>query len=121
MEDVSLSDMRWKDRASCADKELSLFFSSPKSDSTIIAFSICKSCPVRAECFYEALIYGYDGTWGGSTFDQRHAVIVSYLDSDLSNLNKSNVQDLIKVVDQIGKTKNTALSDIHNSKLNITE
>lgn len=113
--------MRWKDKALCADKDLSLFFASPKSDSTALAFSICKSCPVRSECFHEALVYGYDGTWGGSTLDQRRAIIVSHLDSDLSNLNKSNVNDLIKVVDKIGRTKNTALTDIYNSTIHHME
>ncbi len=121
LEDVSLSEMHWKDKALCSDKELSLFFSSPKSDSTLIAFSICKSCPVRAECLYEAFTYGYDGTWGGSTLDQRQAIVISYFDANVTNIKFSQLQSIIQVVDKIGKTKNLALIDINNSKLNLME
>lgn len=113
--------MHWKDNALCSDKELSLFFSSPKSDSTLIAFSICKACPVRAECIYEAFTYGYDGTWGGSTLDQRQAILISYFDADVSNVQFSQLPNVLKIVDKIGKTKNLALIDIHNSKLNLME
>jgi hypothetical protein len=41
MNDVSLSDMKWKDNALCSDKELSIFFASPKSDTTLTAISVC--------------------------------------------------------------------------------
>lgn len=116
MNDVSLSDMKWKDNALCADKELSIFFASPKSDTTITAISICKSCTVRKECFYEAMSYGYDGVWGGSTLDQRQAIIINYLNSDLTDLTRDQSDHLLTYVDKIGRTKNTALADIHNSQ-----
>jgi len=116
IEDVSVSEMGWKDKASCSDKELSIFFASPKSDVTTVAISICKSCPVRNECFYEAISYGYDGVWGGSTYDQRRALIINFLDSDLTNLTKEISNDLVSIVDGIGKTKNTALYSLKNIK-----
>ena len=116
IEDVSLSEMGWKDRALCSDKELSLFFAPSKSDVTTVAISICQSCPVRQQCFYEAISYGYDGVWGGSTYDQRRALIINLLDSDLTNLTKEVSNYLVSIVDTVGKTKNTALSSLQNIK-----
>jgi hypothetical protein len=121
IDDVSLSDMGWKDRSACADKELSIFFASPKSDVTTVAISICKTCPVRQECFYEAITYGYDGVWGGSTYDQRRALIINFLDSDLTNLTKKLSNELVSIVDFIGKTKNTALHSLQNIKTQTME
>ena len=114
LEEVSFSETQWKSKASCVDKDLSIFFATPKSDTTLVAFSICKKCPVRFQCFYEALEYGYEGTWGGTTVDQRQVLILTYLDSDLSNLNKTNAQQMLSMADKIGRTKSTALADIYN-------
>jgi hypothetical protein len=110
--DVSLSQTRWKDKASCKDKDTSLFFTTPKSDEAIVAMSICKSCPVRPDCFYESLQYGYDGIWGGSNLDQRLAVIAVMLDYDLTYLTKELSDSYLQYIDRIGKTKNTAIADL---------
>jgi WhiB family redox-sensing transcriptional regulator len=119
--EVTLSETRWKEKASCKDKDTNLFFATPKSDESIIATAICKSCPVRAECFYEALQFGYDGIWGGSNADQRTAIIGVMLDYNLSNLTKELSDSLIHLVDEIGKTKNSALADLINYKSTITD
>lgn len=121
LHDVSLSDTRWKAEAICRSQDTSIFFSTPKSDSTIIALSICKRCPVRKQCFYEALQYGYDGIWGGSTPDQRQVLISVYLDSDLSNLTQKAADEMLVMVDKIGRTKATALADIYNSQQSYME
>jgi hypothetical protein len=114
LEAVSFSDTAWKSSALCSDKDLSIFFATSKSDTTLTAISICKRCPVRFQCFYEALEYGYDGTWGGSTVDQRQVLIRSCLDSDLSNLNKTTAEQMFSLVDKIGRTKSAATVDIYN-------
>jgi len=114
LEDVSYNDTKWKTNALCSDQDLSIFFATPKSTSTITAMSICKRCPVRFECFYESLQYGYEGTWGGSTVEQRQVLIKTYIDSDLSNLNKENAKEMFSMVDKIGRTKGTAMADIYN-------
>lgn len=121
IDDVSSSEMRWKDRAACADKELSIFFQSPKSDVTTVAISICKTCPVKNDCFYEAMTYGYDGVWGGSTYDQRRALIVNYLDYDLNNLTRKLSDQFVSIIDLVGKTKNTALQSLQNIKIHTME
>lgn len=119
--DVSLSQTRWKENASCKDKDTSLFFATPKSDEAIIATSICKSCSVRADCFYEAMQYGYDGIWGGSNMDQRLAIIAIMLDYNLVNLTKELSDSYLLLIDRIGKTKNTAIADLINYNSTITD
>lgn len=119
--EVTLSETRWKEKAACKDKDTNLFFATPKSDESIIAVSICKSCPVRADCFYESIQFGYDGIWGGSNADQRSAIIGVMLDYNLVNFTKQISDSLLHLVDEIGKTKNTALSDLINYKTTITD
>ena len=117
LSDVVLSQVSWKDKAICKTKEVSIFFANPKSNETNLAVSICKSCPVRQDCFYEAIQYGYDGIWGGSTAEQRQSIIAVMMDSNIVDLKKETSDTLLSYVDIIGKTKNTAAADLINIKL----
>lgn len=117
LSDVVLSQVSWKDKALCRTKETSIFFGNPKSNETNLAVSICKSCPVRQDCFYEAIQYGYDGVWGGSTAEQRQSIIDVVMESNITNLKKETSNILLSYVDIIGKTKNSATADLINIKL----
>jgi len=121
VDDVASYEMYWKDQAACVDEDLSLFFAAPKSSNTTIAISICQSCPVRQECFYEGMIYGYDGIWGGSTYDQRRALAINFLNYDLGNLTKKLSSKLLSIVDLIGKTRTTAISSLQDIKTHTME
>lgn len=114
---ISPSEMKWRDDAACSSESTSIFFVTPKSEFINSAISLCKSCPVRSECFYEAMSYGYYGIWGGSTEEQRFVLIRTVLNSDLSSFNKEQSDYLLSFVDLIGKTKNTAMADIVNYNL----
>ena len=121
LSDVSLSESSWKTKAACKDKETSLFFSTPKSDQAIVAMAICRSCPVRAECFYESLQYGYYGIWCGSNLDQRLAIIAVMLNYDLSSLTRELSDSYLQYIDRIGRTKNTAIADLVHYKSSTTD
>ena len=109
---ISPSEMKWRDRSACATESTNLFFVTPKSDLINSAINLCKSCPVRSECFYEAMTYSYYGVWGGSTEEQRFVLVRNVLNSDLSSFNKDQSDYLLSYIDRIGKTKNTAIADI---------
>lgn len=111
---ITPSEMKWRDKASCLGKGVDPFFVTPKSQYIAKAIAVCKSCPVRSECFYEAMSYGYDGIWGGSTYDQRLVLVKTLLNSDLTEFNYSKSNNLLPIVDKIGRTKETAMADIYN-------
>src|SRR5579859_397962 len=45
--------LTWRDRASCKDLGIDLFFSDNRVDQTY-AVGVCQSCPVRQDCFDNA-------------------------------------------------------------------
>lgn len=112
---ISPSEMNWRDRAVCSNQPTDKFFATPKSCLISSALAICKTCPVRSDCFYEAMQYNYDGVWGGSTYEQRLVLMRTILKSDLTDFTREKSDALMPYVDNIGITKNTALSDIINN------
>lgn len=78
-------DMTWRENANCKDIPTNDFFpieitknNRKEVNKTI---SICKSCPVAAQCVLEAIVNDYDGIWGGTTMYQRYSYI-RYLNSN---------------------------------------
>jgi hypothetical protein len=56
--------------AACRDlpeEEKRLFF----SKNTTKAVKICEQCTVREACLIEALSFGAQGVWGGTTYTER--------------------------------------------------
>jgi len=121
MSSISYREMSWRDNAACSTVDTNVFFSTPKSPTVHQALSICKSCPVRKECFYEAVLYGYDGIWGGSTLEQRFVLISYSLDGSLANFDRQKSDTLFSYVDKIGITKNAALADLLTYKYKLSE
>lgn len=64
----------WEDAAACAQADPALFFPEDgHADQAGEAKSVCRSCPVRAECLNHALTSGEEfGIWGGTTERERH-------------------------------------------------
>jgi hypothetical protein len=56
----------WQDEAKCGGQKTSLFF-----DNETKAKAFCIGCPVMAECLEIALVYNYQGVWGGTTEKER--------------------------------------------------
>lgn len=56
----------WQDEAKCGGQETSTFFDNEKQ-----AKKFCRGCPVIEECLETALVYNYDGVWGGTTARER--------------------------------------------------
>jgi WhiB family redox-sensing transcriptional regulator len=68
--------MDWRHRASCRDEDPELFFpvgtGGPALRQLAEAKTVCRRCPVTAECLQEALGNGSDwGVWGGTSEDER--------------------------------------------------
>jgi hypothetical protein len=56
----------WQDEAKCGGQETSEFFDNEKT-----AKKVCIGCPVIADCLETALVYDYEGVWGGTTKRER--------------------------------------------------
>lgn len=71
--------MDWRHRAACKDEDPELFFPVGTSGPALLqiteAKSVCRRCPVAAECLNWALATGQDdGIWGAMTEDERRAL-----------------------------------------------
>jgi WhiB family redox-sensing transcriptional regulator len=69
----------WRHRAACRNLDPEIFFpvgtSGPALLQIVEAKSICRRCPVAAECLTWALESGQDyGVWGGTSEDERRAL-----------------------------------------------
>lgn len=73
---MSNNDPYWRDWAACAGSEPELFF--PATGVTPrAALRTCGECPVRRPCLAYALDLGttLEGVWGGTTANQRRAML----------------------------------------------
>jgi len=71
--------MDWRHRAICRDEDPELFFPVGNSGPALLqaaeAKTVCRRCPVVADCLAWALESGQDaGVWGGMTEDERRAL-----------------------------------------------
>lgn len=63
----------WQESAACGGTNAKVFFRAKPS----AAKEICRGCPVRAECLYDAIGSKADnGIWGGLTYHERRALPV---------------------------------------------
>lgn len=62
----------WHARARCKDMDRSLFFPPPPPNGKReleFAMAVCRRCPVRLECYEDAISHSYTmGVWGGRHF-----------------------------------------------------
>jgi len=78
----------WQNEAKCGGQETSEFF-----DNEDKAKQFCVGCPVIEECLETALVYNYEGVWGGTTskerrrFPERDRIFIreDYKDSGMFN------------------------------------
>jgi WhiB family transcriptional regulator, redox-sensing transcriptional regulator len=73
-------DANWRDDAACLHADPELFFpvsmTGPALDQVDEAKRICRTCPVCERCLAWALNVGdVSGIWGGSTEDERRALL----------------------------------------------
>lgn len=78
--DVPGLGIRWQDQAQCGGADRELFFADDMRDTTAKARvdqarAICRVCPVRQACLDYALATSAWGVWGGTTRDQRAAIL----------------------------------------------
>lgn len=71
--------MDWRQYGACLDEDPELFFpvgtTGPALVQTEDAKSVCRACPVRAECLRWALESGQEsGVWGGTSEAERRAL-----------------------------------------------
>lgn len=63
----------WRHQSACAKADNNIFFPLKITAASVKqALTYCKTCPVKIECAQTAVIYDYDGIWGGTTTAQRN-------------------------------------------------
>jgi len=92
----------WRQQASCKGKNTDDFFpvaiTKSNIDSIRSIYSMCANCPVISHCFYEAMLYDYDGIWAHTTYKQRKAYLKYFLNNDLENFTFLQAQQLINQI-----------------------
>ena len=95
----------WRMNRACAGVNTSVFFPLKITSSTISqAMSYCKNCSVRAECIQTAVIYGYDGIWGGSTMAQRNYLIKNEFNNITENFTLSDAKKMLQHISFVSVT-----------------
>jgi hypothetical protein len=102
----SMYDTRWRDDAACkaliasGELETNDFFYvsiNRKNISKVLQMQeMCNSCPVAAFCLHEALMFGYDGIWAGTTLAQRKTYIRYSRDNTVEGLTVEQAEDILR-------------------------
>jgi WhiB family redox-sensing transcriptional regulator len=108
-DEVIQYDLEWREEALCKDTETNDYFpyNINKRNLTRIRDLVrtCYSCPVNAQCLLEAVVFEYDGIWGGTLPKQRSAWI-KYLEKEKIELTLSVCSEFLNE---------------HSDKKNVTE
>ena len=76
-------DFSWHQRAACKDLSPDVFFPNNYNDSSIKeAREVCSSCPVKVECFQDAISNNVYGIWAGTTEHQRRNIVNNYYNGE---------------------------------------
>jgi hypothetical protein len=112
---ISANENGWRHKASCSSKEVNSnwFFAQPKSPEANRALSVCKNCPVKANCLYDAVMYQYHGIWGGYTQEARNKIIAHYLNNDLTSFTLEQAQQIYDHIEQSGQRKSVNTTNVH--------
>ena len=112
---ISANENGWRHKAACSSKEVNSnwFFSQPKSPEANRALNICKNCPVKASCLYDAIMYQYHGIWGGYTKEARNKIIAHYLNNDLTSFTLEQAREIYDHVEQSGHIKFVNTTNVH--------
>jgi hypothetical protein len=95
-----LEDNKWKLDASCRGANIEEFFplriSKDNSDRISKVMNLCDTCPVNAECLYDAVWHDSVGIWGRTTYRQRKYFISKLLSGDRYSVTLKKCSDFIK-------------------------
>lgn len=95
-DEVKKYDLEWREQASCKDLETNDFFPYNVNKRNVSKIRdmmrMCYSCPVNAQCLLEAVVYEYDGIWGG-TLPKQRAAWLRYLKQHNIELSLSTCSD----------------------------
>jgi hypothetical protein len=83
----------WQSKAKCRNSSTSIFFDDEdgSNHSRDRYKAICNSCPVRPNCLETAIIYNFDGVWGGLEARERRELY-----------SKEYREQLVEELDEIG-------------------
>jgi hypothetical protein len=95
-------DPSWRDDALCKNNPLyqtdDFFYVSVtlKNTPKVLAIQkLCSSCPVAAQCLYEAMMFGYDGAWAGFSLAARNAYLREFRNNSVLDLTVDECADIL--------------------------
>lgn len=103
LEEIEKIDFTWRRQALCRNNPdfiMDDFFYvavTKKNIQKVLQINaLCRSCPVAANCLYEALIFNYDGVWAGTTLRQRRTYLQVKRDFSVENLTLEECEKILK-------------------------
>lgn len=79
----SEQDFTWHNKAACKDLSADVFFPLNYNSSSLEqAKQICSSCPVKVQCFQDAISNNVYGIWAGTTEYQRRNIVNNYYNGE---------------------------------------
>lgn len=77
------SDFSWHQTAACRNLSSDIFFPNNYNDSSLEkARQICSNCPVKIQCFQDAISNNVYGIWAGTTEYQRRNIVNNYYNGE---------------------------------------
>lgn len=92
-------DEDWRAESLCRGENADVFFPLKVTNRTIAAaMALCKACPVRVQCLQIAVVYGYDGIWGGSTYAQRNYLVKNKFNNKTYGFSIDDAKEMLKEI-----------------------
>lgn len=95
----------WRQQSACSAVDTNVFFPLKITASSVKqALVYCKTCPVKLECLQTAIIYDYDGIWGGTTLAQRNYYIRNQYTGSFNKFTIDDAKQMMKSINFVSVT-----------------
>lgn len=99
MSNQNQQDFSWHQRAACKDLSADIFFPVNYNTSSLKeAKQICSSCPVKVECFQDAISSNVYGIWAGTTEYQRRNIVNNYYNGEYKVINLKEAKYILNSI-----------------------
>lgn len=95
----------WRQQSACSTVDTNIFFPLKITSSSVKqALAYCKNCSVRLDCLQTAVIYDYDGIWGGTTLAQRNYYIRNEYTGSFNKFSIEDAKQMMKSINFVSVT-----------------
>lgn len=99
MSNQNQQDFSWHQKAACKDLSADIFFPVNYNTSSLKeAKQICSSCPVKVECFQDAISSNVYGIWAGTTEYQRRNIVNNYYNGEYKVITLKEAKYILNLI-----------------------